>query len=28
VIIAEQNSGLDRGAYIHCENPVDTREWL
>jgi len=28
VIIAEQNGGLDRGAYIKCENPVDTREWL
>ena len=26
IIVAEQNSGLDRGAYIHCENPVDVRE--
>ena len=28
IIVAEQNSGLDRGAYIHCENPVDVREML
>ena len=28
IIVAEENSGLDRGAYIHCENPVDVREML
>ena len=28
IIVAEQNSGLDRGAYIKCENPVDVREML
>ena len=26
IIVAEKNSGLDRGAYIHCENPIDVRE--
>ena len=28
IIVAEENSGLDRGAYIHCENPIDVREML
>ena len=25
IIVAEENSGLDRGAYIHCENPIDVK---
>jgi len=28
IIVAEREGGMDSGAWVHCENPVDTREWL
>ena len=28
IIVAEREGGMDSGAWINCENPVDTREWL
>ena len=28
IVVAEREGGMDSGAFIHCENPVDTREWL
>ena len=27
-IMVAERGGADSGAWIHCENPVDTREWL
>ena len=27
-IMVVERGGEDSGAWIHCENPVDTREWL
>ena len=27
IMVAERGGG-DTGAWIHCENPVDTKEWL
>ena len=27
-IMVAERGGEDTGAWIHCESPVDTREWL